>query len=456
MVDGDRFGGTWENARRPGPGPSPYPTPHPSPYAAPPTQHPVPPRYPAPPTQYSVPAGPGDQPPGRAPAPPRGPRRRRLVAAAVAVVAVGAVTAGGVVLVRGRSDGGSTSAGAPTSSASPSASAATAPSPSGTATAAADSARIMGWLSGASSDESADGRYGRWRGTAIAIGGTWDNGNAQQVEMHTICPGGPWAGWDKALDVAVGAIDVKRGETWAAAAKGAYSARWTKNLQRIKQCWGSRDPAKLYIRFAHEMNLAGSTWRVRGGEEASFVKAITLYSTLRYQILPEAKVVLCPNDGTESKQLGGLDIRKLWPGKDPQGRPVADVYAVDSYNMNPHVNTVADFTKKINGAYGDGMPLGIEKHRQFAASVGAPFAIGEWSNSGDPNNGGGGGESPLYVQQFFAWAKAHAGDLNHPAPGQVIYEVQFNLWDQYAFWPKTMQPRTAAAYRALPWGKLDS
>jgi len=432
-----RFDGAWASAPQPGPrAPSPY-------AAAPPAGHG---RF-GPPT-YSPPPAPPSPPP-----PPPGRRRLRgLVTAVVAVVAVGAATAGGLVLLRKADDTRSPGAAAapkPSAAASASASA----SPGGTGTAAADAPPVLGWLSGASSDESADGRYGRWRGTAIAIGGTWDNGDEQQVAMHTICPGGPWANWDKALDVAIGAIDVKKGETWAAAAKGAYSARWTKNLQRIKQCWGSRDPAKLYIRFAHEMNLAGSTWRVRGGEEASFVKAITLYSTLRYQILPTAKIVLCPNDGSEYKQLGGLDIRKLWPGKDAQGRPVADVYGVDSYNMNPHVNTVADFTKKINGEYSNGMPLGIEKHRQFAASVGAPFAIGEWSNSGDPNNGGGGGESPLYVQQFFAWARSHAGDLAHPAAGQLVYEVQFNLWNQYAFWPKTMQPRTAAAYRALAWGK---
>jgi hypothetical protein len=199
------------------------------------------------------------------------------------------------------------------------------------------------------------------------------------------------------------------------------------------------------------MNLRSITWHVRAGQEAAFVKAITLYSNLRYQILPQAKIVLCPNDGTDPA-LGGLDIRKLWPGKDARGRPVADVYAVDSYNMHPHITTHAEFVKKINGEYPGGIPLGIEKHRQFAARAGAPFAIGEWSNNGDPRNAGGGGESPVYVQELFRWAASHAGDLGHPVPGQLLYEVHFNLWGQYAFWPRTMQPKTAAAYRALTWG----
>ena len=377
-----------------------------------------------------------------------------LLAAAVAVVSVVVVTVTGLTVLNLRDDGRAASASASSSPSGTAPGTAASPTPAASGAAAgADSAPATGWLSGASSDESADGRYGVWRGSPIAMGGTWDNGDAEQVAMHSICPDGSWATWNKPLDVAIGAIDVKRGETWAAAAKGAYSARWAKNLKRIKQCWGARDPSKLYIRFAHEMNLGGSTWRVRAGEEKSFVKAITIYSNLRYQLLPQAKIVLCPNDGTEAS-LGGLDIRKLWPAKDAQGRPVADVYAVDSYNMNPHVTTQAEFLKKINGQYSDGMPLGIEKHRQFAASIGAPFAIGEWGNNGDRHNGGGGGESPLYVRAFYQWAAAHAGDIGHPAPGQLLYEVHFNLWGQYAFWPKTVQPRTAAAYRALKWGTV--
>jgi hypothetical protein len=221
-------------------------------------------------------------------------------------------------------------------------------------------------------------------------------------------------------------------------------------LTRIRTCWGTRDTGLLYLRFAHEMNLPND-WAVRGGEEAAFVAAMTRFSTLRYKIIPKAKVVFCPNDGTD----GGLklDVRKLWPGKDSAGRPVADVYAVDSYNEWPFVTTAAAFTKKINGQYANGAPLGIEKHRQYAAKLGVPFAIGEWSTNGQTGSAGGGGESPVYVQQFHAWARAHAGDVNHPKPGQLLYEVQFNLWRQYQYWPSTIQPKTAAAYRALPWGR---
>jgi hypothetical protein len=56
------------------------------------------------------------------------------------------------------------------------------------------------------------------------------------------------------------------------------------------------------------------------------------------------------------------------------------------------------------------------------------------------------------VRAFHAWAGRHAGDPTHPRPGQLLYEIHFNLRSEFAFWPKTVQPRTAAAYRELTWG----
>jgi hypothetical protein len=271
------------------------------------------------------------------------------------------------------------------------------------------------------------------------------------TDQWTICQG-PWSRWNGPLDLAVGALYHSRGETWAAAAAGAYTARWTTTLTRIRTCWRDRDPGLLYLRFAAEMNLASSPWSVRRGEEASFIAAMRRFSDLRYAILPGAKLVFCANDGTDAT-LGGLDVRTLWPARDAAGRPVANVYAVDSYNAWPHVTTKAAFTTKINAAYANGAPLGIERHRRLAESLGVPFAVSEWSNNGDPAGGGGGGESELFVREFNAWARAHAGDVAHPRAGQLLYEIHFNLWDEYAFWPSTVQPRTAAAYRALRWGR---
>lgn len=307
------------------------------------------------------------------------------------------------------------------------------------------------WMSGAAGDEAADGRYAAWRGSPIGIGGTWTDTFEAQTDQWMIC-GGPWSTWNRPLDLAVGAIFHDRGETWAAAAKGAYAVRWTTALGRIKSCWGDRDPAKLYLRFAHEMNLQSIPWSVRHGEEKDFVAAMRLFSELRNTIIPTAHLVFSPNDGTDSS-LGGLDIRNLWPGNDSSGRRVADVYAVDSYNWYPHVTTATAFATKINSSYPNGAPRGIERHRQLAAKFGVPFAVSEWSNSGRATSAGGGGESEAYIRLFNSWARQHSGDLRHPQPGQLIYEIHFNLWTEFSFWPRTVQPRTAQAYRSVAWGR---
>lgn len=324
------------------------------------------------------------------------------------------------------------------------------PTPAKAAQVAATQPVNVSWLSGAAGDRAANGRFGRWRHASVAIGATWDNGNDAQLRMASICPGGDWARWKKPLDVAVGAIDQTKGDTWAAAAKGAYDNRWKRSLLRIKTCWGKRDQRNLYIRFAHEMNLGSMPWSVKGGHEADFVKAITRYSTLRYKILPKAKIVLCPTDGTDTGL--GVDIRKLWPGKDRVGRRVVDVYSIDTYNGYSVVHDQQEFADKLMATGKNGIPFGMETHRQFAEQMGVPFAVSEWSNNGNPKDAGKGGEEPEYVRQMNAWFRDHAGDPKRPKPGQLIYEVQFNLQGQFAFWPTRFQPKTAAAYRTLTWG----
>jgi hypothetical protein len=294
----------------------------------------------------------------------------------------------------------------------------------------------------------ADGAWEKWRGSAAGIAGVWDDTKAAQVEVWSIC-GGQYKNWNKPLDLAMGAIYRSSGESWSAAANGAYDKRWTQVLTTMKKCWGSRDPGKLFIRFGHEMNLTND-WKVAAGEEDKYVQTFRRLAGIRDQVFPGAKLVFSPNEGSAS---GSGDVRKLWPGKDANGRNYADVYAVDAYNWWPHVTTAAGFQEKINKVAGNGAPVGIEKHRQYAESLGAPFAMSEWSNRAVASDGGGGGESPTFVQEYNAWLRSHAGDPENPRPGQVLYDVHFNLWDEYQFWADTRQPRTAEAYRKLPWGR---
>ncbi|HEY6795356.1 MAG TPA: hypothetical protein VI248_11820 [Kineosporiaceae bacterium] len=307
------------------------------------------------------------------------------------------------------------------------------------------------WLSGASGPLAANGTFGAWRKAPLGIGGDWENDNDAQVTMSSVCPGGQWGRWNKPLDLAVGAIEKRKGESWAKAARGAYDARWRRSWLRLKQCWGTRDPAYLYVRFAHEMNLGSMQWSVAAGEEADFVAAIKRFSDLRYEIMPRASLVLCPSDGTDGDLK--LDVRTLWPGRDAKGRLVANLYAVDTYNGYVVVRNGGEFVTKATRLDDRGWLFGIETHRAFAESLGVPFAVSEWSNNGDPQDAGRGGEAPDYVRLMNDYFREHAGDPAHPKAGQLLYEIQFNILRQFTLLPTKLQPETAAAYRSLAWGR---
>lgn len=287
-------------------------------------------------------------------------------------------------------------------------------------------------LSGASGTGAANGVLGAWRGTAIEIGGTWVDTYEAQTALWAIAPGGQWAKWRKDLDIAVGAIYRSRGESWKAAAAGRYDARWRTSLTRMKALWGNR-PGTLHIRFAHEFNGFWTPWYVTGKDTGDFVTAWRRYRALQKQILPNAKLVFNPNDQTAGRLK--LDWRMAFPGAD-----YVDEMGVNSYNQYPYLTTQEKFDWKINRLDKRGAPLGIERHREFAESVGLPLAIPEWSSNSRL------GDGAEYVAFFAEWLRAHAGT----GPGQIPYEILFHetAYDhgKYAMYPKTKMPKAAAAY----------
>ena len=287
-------------------------------------------------------------------------------------------------------------------------------------------------LSGASGDGVTSGDFETWRGSPVAIAGTWNDSYDGQTALWTIQPGKEYGSWSKALDVAVGAIYKDRGETWAAAASGAYDARWTTCLQGVK---ARRSGLPTFIRFAHEFNGSWVPWSVLGTEAASFVAAWKRFVAIARREFPEAKLVFCPNDGTSSSL--NLDWRTCFPGATH-----VDVLGVDSYNQYPWVNTAADFQSKVNRVDSFGAPIGIEKHRLFAETAGLPFAVCEWSSNADM------GDAPEYMRQFRGWLDVNRGT----GPGKVAYEILFNVgagFPQFQLYPTTKQPQAAAAYRDL-------
>ena len=258
------------------------------------------------------------------------------------------------------------------------------------------------------------------------------------------------SGQSISLDIAVGAI--WSGQTWSQAATGAYNAQWQQTLHALKSMLATKnmDPGKVYIRFAHEMNGNWTEWRVTPGQEANFRNAIARFSSLRYSTFGEInppKVVLCANDGTSS---GMADPRNLFVKNDGLGRNVVDVYCIDTYNQYPHRTDSTAIWNAMN-AVDSGIPNSIEEHRKFAETSGVPFSIGEWGNCGIPADcAGGGGESAAYMEQMNRYFRLHAGT----GPGDLLYDVQFNLWPRFALYgPEANQPATSNKYASLVWGQ---
>ncbi len=290
------------------------------------------------------------------------------------------------------------------------------------------------WWSGASGAGVGDGSFAAWRGRPLDIAGTWNDNIESQEHQWSLREGFEYGDWSAHIDDAVGAIYRDRGETWAAAGRGAYDARWRAMLDNLADAWAGR-PGTFYLRFAHEFNGEWYPWSVRAGEVADFKRAWIRFRSLQREIFPAAKLVFCPN--AESSASLGLDWRDAFPGRDH-----VDVMGVDLYNQYPFAASAEQFGSALRLEDDHGAPRGLEQHRRFAQSVGLPFAVPEWSSNA------GMGDSAAFVAGLHDWLGDHAGT----GPGQLLYEIEFNVpgyGDSFQLFPTTLQPRAAASYRKL-------
>ncbi|QRK04690.1 hypothetical protein JQX13_31175 [Archangium violaceum] len=287
------------------------------------------------------------------------------------------------------------------------------------------------WLSGASGQGVPSGAFATWRGSAVKIAGTWSDNNLNAANFWQLDPGGEYGSWQQNIDIAVGAFD--KGESWAAAASGAYDARWRQSLTTLKRKWGSR-PGTVYIRFAHEMNGNWYPWKVTASDATSFITAWKRYRSLQKEIFPAARLVFCVNRESVSS---GIDWRKTFPGA-----AYVDVMSVDYYNQYPYVATVTDWNNSIQQTDGYGAPKGLAKHLEFARSVGLPLAISEWSGNADN------GDSTVWFEQMHNFFKVNGGT----GAGKVLYEILFNVDRDNRRWilyPYTRMPNSAERYKQL-------
>ncbi|RBY87379.1 glycosyl hydrolase [Blastococcus sp. TF02A-26] len=290
------------------------------------------------------------------------------------------------------------------------------------------------WLSGASGDAAVSGEFTDWRGRPLEIAGQWSDTNEAMVELWDLAPGGDWADWDGPIDIAIGAID--DGETWEAAADGAYDERWRESLTRLQEFRGDKSGA-TYIRFAHESNSDWYPWSVDSTEAEDFRAAWNRFRALQQEIYPESLLVF--NVNRESVETG-IDWRETFPGANQ-----VDVLGVDYYNQYPYAGTDEEFQESLDDVDEYGAPKGLEAHRQFAEDMGLPFAVSEWSGNADF------GDSPAFVEGMYQWFSMHGGT----GAGQVLYEILFNVEDDrygnrfLIFGDDVRMPDSAEAYRRL-------
>lgn len=322
-------------------------------------------------------------------------------------------------------------------------------------------------ISGASGNAARDGTFATYRGTPVAIIGTWNDGPADtQLNQWTVNPryyndsfSVLPAGAGMHLDVGVGLIVA--GESLANAAAGAYDSRWTTSIGYLADAlkptagpWAGfpgRPNAHLYARVAHEFNLSGTyPWEVTVGNEATFVAALRRYYGLFHQIMTDrgvrdrAHLVWCPNDDSNN----GVDIRNCHPGAD-----YMDVNSVDAYNKEFYwVATTAEWNTQILRTQNGGSPFGIERHRLFAESLGLPFSLGEWGNrmtAAGPTYPTANGDGRVWLQEMRAWQTLHKGN----GAGKLLYEVYFNVegfgGGVYRLFPDPLHQPTADKYAEL-------
>ncbi|HEY6794951.1 MAG TPA: glycosyl hydrolase [Kineosporiaceae bacterium] len=290
----------------------------------------------------------------------------------------------------------------------------------------------VAWHSGAAGEAAVSGAFGGWRGKPLQIMGTWsDTTHEAQRDVDSLYR---YADWDGDLDIAIGAL--VSGESWSAAASGAYLDRWTHAVRTIRaQRSGHRGVA--YIRFAHEMTGDWFPWKVTSADASDFKRAWRLFAGMLRREYPQARLVFSPNDGSATD--AGVD--QIWPGDD-----VVDVVGPDSYDGYPNKTSQSLWDDWIDSTRNG--PMGLGAWRRFATDHGKPMSLPEWGLRNQDN--------PFYItkmHQFLAECAPRPGDAS--LAGKCIYDIYFNIANGgnngFMIYGGP-NPDAASRYRGLLWG----
>ena len=238
---------------------------------------------------------------------------------------------------------------------------------------------------------------------------------------------GDYANWPGVLDIAVGGTVLGSGENYAAAASGAYDARWRAAAATLA---ATRGPAKhpTFVRIFHEMNGDWyQNWMVTRSNSADYKKAWARYVGILRAAMPGVYISWSPNwvDHT------GLPVDSWYPGDS-----LVDCVAPDYYDdgSGPERLSVEGWNAVAGATDSNGNPAGPEAWRRFALRHGKPLCFPEWGLKPE----GSGTDHPEWIRAVNTWMNAHANkatwQLGKPVPraaaGTVLYSSYFNVVHQ--------------------------
>ncbi|MCW2608717.1 MAG: putative beta-mannanase, partial [Frankiales bacterium] len=269
-------------------------------------------------------------------------------------------------------------------------------------------------------------QFGTWRGKPVAVAGDFlPGGSWGEVEGPSWLLGA-WSGKVDRLVLGVPILPGAKGSTtFAAGIAGSYDAHFTALARNLVDA--GHDDAVL--RLGWEMNGNWFPWSIIGHEAEFAAYFRRIVTTMR--AVPGADFAFEYNP-TLGAGSWGAKPDAAWPGD-----AYVDVIGLDVYDSqwgNSTMTPEARWSAVQNGTYA------LDWWADFAARHGGkPLGFPEWGlweTSGQ--NGGGGGDNPLFITKFLDWVDAHS----------VLYETYFNVTAHDGDHLLTNFPKAAAAYRA--------
>lgn len=257
--------------------------------------------------------------------------------------------------------------------------------------------------------------------------------------------GNSWAGiedpdwllsrWSEAhvkLVLSVPMLPYPGGGSLAQEAQGDDDARFT-TLARRLVAGGAGD---ITLRLGWEFNGNWFPWSIQHGQAQRYAEAWRRIVTAM-RTVPGAhfRFDWCVNGGSSVVDGVRLDPEAAYPGD-----AYVDIIGLDQYDASPTSGEDAQhrFALYVN------QPYGLAWQRRFARAHGKPVSFPEWGllSGGDPADQVGGGDSPTFVNDMYAWFDT----------SDLAYQSYFDFDTSVGRSSLQAFPQAASRYRQLTRG----